>query len=256
MLIMDPQTPGTASSSFAAVYRSPGQISRRSNEDILQEINQRVDESDARSEASPLQNMVITANPSHLVASNSELSAISDDFNRTLVFRSRSKQKSKLELADIDDDISDVSLIMGEQQQQEQELQRRHQERNVLFTFRRRIVRESSSAGEGTSATFETTLNAKTSGSEEESMEDIVKRLQQKGASSGVLKFKRDLIEKIRAGQKDVVFVLTQVSGAKFSKDEFGRMMASEVASLTTERPILIEIKTEDVVEGETLTLF
>ena len=71
MLIMDPQTPGTASSSFAAVYRSPGQISRRSNEDILQEINQRVDESDARSEASPLQNMVITANPSHLVARNS-----------------------------------------------------------------------------------------------------------------------------------------------------------------------------------------
>ena len=47
-----------------------------------------------------------------------------------------------------------------------------------------------------------------------------------------------------------------QVNGAKFSKDEFGRMMASEVVGLTQERPIIIEIQTEDVVEGETLNVF
>jgi len=49
---------------------------------------------------------------------------------------------------------------------------------------------------------------------------------------------------------------MTQVNGARFCKEEFGRMMASEVAALTEERPILIQIQAEDVVEGETLSVF
>ena len=133
-------------------------------------------------------------------------------------------------------------------------------EQNAMFTFQRRHYASSdgtaSSYGPRRGALLKHTLNAKTCGQGKESMEDIVKRLQQKGASSGVLKFSRTLIQQIRAGEKDVVFVLVQVNGAKFSKDEFGRMMASEVVGLTQERPIIIEIQTEDVVEGETLNVF
>ena len=83
-----------------------------------------------------------------------------------------------------------------------------------------------------------------------------VKRLQQKGSSSGVLKFDKSEIKLINDGVKDIVFLLVQVKGAKFSKGEFGRMTASEVAGLTEERPIVIEIQTETVIAGETLNVF
>jgi sulfite reductase alpha subunit-like flavoprotein len=124
-------------------------------------------------------------------------------------------------------------------------------EATALFTFRRRNILES-----GKEVISETTLNGHIFGEEEESMEDIVKRLQQKGTSSGVLKFDRKEIQQIKDGVKVIVFVLTQVQGAKFGKKEFGRMMASQIAGLTPQRPILIEIEAEEIAEGETLDVF
>lgn len=205
-----------------------------------------MEEGDAASIPS-IKDIVVTT-----AAHNCELSVMTDTFH--LNEPRRKSQTSMLGLSDIGDDISDEATYLP---LQPQPLQQR-QEHNALFTFQRRHYPSGDSASRTSEdgVLFETTLNAKTSGQDEESMEDIVKRLQQKGASSGVLKFSRTLIQQIRAGEKDVVFVLVQVNGAKFSKDEFGRMMASEVVGLTPERPIIIEIQTEDVVEGETLNVF
>jgi hypothetical protein len=274
---LDPQTPVTESSS----YISPGQRSRRSNEAILQEIYLRVEEQDNDDAAScsqdaaatlpELQNMVITtttaaaaaatlhsnknANINTMSYDNScDLSVMTDDFYRATIThqQSRSNPFGESELFNIADDLSAVSLNFFEEEEP-----KRQPELNVLFTFRRRDVRyDSGDVGEGTCTIFETTLNARTCGPDEESMEDLVKRLQQKGRASGVLKFNRGLIQKIRDGEKEVVFVLVQVKGSKFSKEEFGRMMASEVVGLTHERPIVVEIQTEDAVEGETLDVF
>lgn len=233
---------------MSSSYRSPGQdtrSSRRSNEEILEEINKLVEEGDAASIPS-IKDIVVTT-----AAHNCDLSVMTDTFHPN---RPRSQsQSAMLGLSDSGDDISDEANYLP---LQPQSLQR--QEQNALFTFQRRHYPSGDSASRTSEdgVLFETTLNAKTSGEDEESMEDIVKRLQQKGASSGVLKFSRTLIQQIRAGEKDVVFVLVQVNGAKFSKDEFGRMMASEVVGLTRERPIIVEIQTEDVVEGETLNVF
>ena len=258
----DPQTPVTATSS----YISPGQRSRRSNEAILQEIYLRVEEQDDgddddavsfSEDVAALQDMVITTSTATTAMNqhnnnswHSELSAMTEEvFRRTTTQhqQSRTCTRELSGLPDIEDNISEVSLEP-----------KRQQELNALFTFRRRDVRyeDDCEVGEGTCTIFETTLNARTCGPDEESMEALVKRLQQKGRASGVLKFNRGLIQKIRAGEKEVVFVLVQVKGAKFSKEEFGRMMASEVAGLTQERPIVVEIQTENAVEGETLDVF
>jgi hypothetical protein len=247
----------------------------------LQEIYLRVEEQDNDDAAScsqdaaatlpELQNMVITtttaaaaaatlhsnknANINTMSYDNScDLSVMTDDFYRATIThqQSRSNPFGESELFNIADDLSAVSLNFFEEEEP-----KRQPELNVLFTFRRRDVRyDSGDVGEGTCTIFETTLNARTCGPDEESMEDLVKRLQQKGRASGVLKFNRGLIQKIRDGEKEVVFVLVQVKGSKFSKEEFGRMMASEVVGLTHERPIVVEIQTEDAVEGETLDVF
>lgn len=271
---VDPQTPVTESSS----YISPGQRSRRSNEEILQEIYLRVEEQDNDDDADSfsqgaaattlpeLQNMVITTttaaaptlpntNINTINNNNScDLSVMTDDFHRSTAMHqpSRSNPFGGTDLFDIADDGSGGWLTFSMEEEP-----KRQPELNALFTFRRRDVRyDGGEVGEGTCTIFETTLNARTSGPDEESMEDLVKRLQQKGRASGVLKFNRGLIQQIRDGEKEVVFVLVQVKGSKFSKEEFGRMMASEVIGLTHERPIVVEIQTEDAVEGETLDVF
>mmetsp|Transcript_16660 Transcript_16660/g.24157 ORF Transcript_16660/g.24157 Transcript_16660/m.24157 type:complete len:304 (+) Transcript_16660:39-950(+) len=113
------------------------------------------------------------------------------------------------------------------------------QEQLVLFTFSR--------------GNIETTLNSRTR--DEETMEDLVKRLQQQKGSS-LLKFSMEEIRAIKAGDQEVVFLLKQIQGAKFSKEEFGYMKASDIQCLTRERPILIEIQTQEVVQGETLDVF
>lgn len=227
----EPETPATAESP----WRSPAQDTRRSNDDILAEINHLVDES---ADSESMNNLVITTTNDHHV---DDMSLMTDDFHR---------RRSERGLGS----CGGAKAKPLKEQEEESYPPRINAEQNVLFTFQRRgrLTSEASSA----ESVYETTLNAKTAGSEEESMEEIVKRLQQKGSSSGVLKFDKSEIRQIKSGYKDIVFVLVQVNGAKFSKDEFGRMMASEVAGLTPSRPILIEIQTEDVVEGETLTVF
>mmetsp|Transcript_19099 Transcript_19099/g.44501 ORF Transcript_19099/g.44501 Transcript_19099/m.44501 type:complete len:301 (-) Transcript_19099:255-1157(-) len=122
-------------------------------------------------------------------------------------------------------------------------------EHNALFTFQRK-------RNDGESKIFSTSLNAKAHGDDEESMQDLVKRIQKMGSASGVLKFEKAEIEEIKSGDKQVIFSLVQVNGAKFNKEEFGKMKASEVLSMTTERPILIEILTEEILDDETLDVF
>eukprot|EP00542_Grammatophora_oceanica_P015000 CAMPEP_0194036180 /NCGR_PEP_ID=MMETSP0009_2-20130614/8545_1 /TAXON_ID=210454 /ORGANISM="Grammatophora oceanica, Strain CCMP 410" /LENGTH=416 /DNA_ID=CAMNT_0038677813 /DNA_START=167 /DNA_END=1417 /DNA_ORIENTATION=- len=85
--------------------------------------------------------------------------------------------------------------------------------------------------------------------SEDETMADLVRRLQ-KDRSSSVLKFASKDREKLLCGRAHLFFRLPQVNGAKFSKEMFGEMRASQVLQLTRERPILVDIEIEEVVEG------
>lgn len=145
---------------------------------------------------------------------------------------------------------------------------------NALFTFRRQVY----SDDEG--STRETTLQAKlaqpiykeesssssssssapkkTKYTKEESMSDLVKRLQEmaKTKASGVLRFPKEERLAIKDGDKRIVFCLPQLNNAKFSKEEFGQMKAGEVLGLVPDRPVLVDIETEDTGDGETLELF
>jgi hypothetical protein len=246
---------------LGGTFRSPGTNSRRSNDEILAEINQMVDEDcdNSGSLQGPMQNLVIAT----MQTNNDSMSVMTDDFHHRQHQQQqqyqqrggeyiRTKQKP---LAIVGEYAMRSSSLVGAD---EATYPPARPITSALFTFQRRNGGSASGGGsaDDDSTMCETTLNAKIVGNDEESIEDVVKRLQQKGASSGVLKFDKSEIRQIKAGEKEIVFVLVQVNGAKFSKDEFGRMMASEVAGLTQQRPILIEIQTEEVVEGETLDVF
>ena len=116
---------------------------------------------------------------------------------------------------------------------------------NTLVSFQRWI-------SEGKKV--DTTVNIKREDEAQSTMADIVKRLQ--GIKSGVLTFDRSELLAIKAGEKGIVFVLPQLGHAKFSKEEFGEMATSDFLELTQDRPIIIEITTEDAVSGETLDIF
>lgn len=120
-------------------------------------------------------------------------------------------------------------------------------ELNSLVTFQR-----VSSTGE----VYETTLNAKASGQREDTMANLIRRLQQRGDQSGVLMFEANDVEAIQRGAKQIVFSLVQVSKAAIGKEEFGCLKASYVLHLTQERPILVEIQVVDSVHGAILKLF
>jgi hypothetical protein len=181
------------------------------------------------------------------------------------------------------DDFHDLDMNQRQQQQQQQQQQRKQQmvpsgSTNALFTFRRTIQNN-----EDETSTRETTLQAKlaqpicneddsSSSSEgqqpkkrrnqkytkEEIMSDLVKRLQEmaKTKASGVLRFPKEERIAIKDGEKRIVFVLPQLNHAKFSKEDFGHMKAGEVLGLVPDRPVIVDIETEDTGDGETLELF
>jgi hypothetical protein len=115
---------------------------------------------------------------------------------------------------------------------------------NNLLTFQRH-VRDG--------VVRETTLQANCD--EGETMMDLVTRLQ-KSKVTQVLTFTKEDAADIAKGAKKVVFSLSQLHNVKFSKEEFGMMKAAEILGLTTVRPVIINIMTEDVVDGEDLEIF
>lgn len=121
---------------------------------------------------------------------------------------------------------------------------------NNLLTFRRNfgggIVRET---------TIQANRNLAGGNGENETMAQVVKRLQ-KTSGSQVLTFTKDDAKAIGGGSKKILFSLVQLENVIFPKEDFGKMMATEVLRLTFERPLLIEIKTEDSVEGQILDIY
>jgi len=139
----------------------------------LAEINHSVDEGLADSPAS-MRNFVITTSASH----SDDMSLMTDDCPTN--YR-RPPPCVPMEV---------IGQVVCSDEEES-----RH-ESKVLFTFQRRgNPKCDDSDDEG--SLYETTLNARATGDDEESMEDIVKRLQQKGSSSGVLRFDKVEIEQI-----------------------------------------------------------
>ena len=122
---------------------------------------------------------------------------------------------------------------------------------NSLFTFRRAVERD-----EGNCMWRETTLQAKlwlsSSGIreddddefKEELMSDLVKRLQEmaKSKTSGVLRFSKEVREAMKEGEKRIVFTLPQLKNTNFTKEEFGRMKASDVLGMVRDQPVLVDL--------------
>lgn len=101
----------------------------------------------------------------------------------------------------------------------------------------------------------------------DECMSDLVKRLQrdnERGAS-GVLTFTKREAAGLKSGQRRIVFSLKHAKGARFTKEEFGRMQANEILWMTKVRPLVVDIQTErcpeendkgDSDEGEAIDVF
>eukprot|EP00540_Astrosyne_radiata_P007171 CAMPEP_0116849582 /NCGR_PEP_ID=MMETSP0418-20121206/15657_1 /TAXON_ID=1158023 /ORGANISM="Astrosyne radiata, Strain 13vi08-1A" /LENGTH=453 /DNA_ID=CAMNT_0004481329 /DNA_START=52 /DNA_END=1412 /DNA_ORIENTATION=+ len=121
-------------------------------------------------------------------------------------------------------------------------------DKSSLFVFRRKNK-------EG-KVECETTLPSK---DPEETMADLVRQLQGHRAQAnngGILNFPKREVSALKTGERRIVFVLKQVRGAKFGKDEFGTMRANEVLMLTKQRPVIVDIRTESCVVGETVEIF
>jgi hypothetical protein len=117
---------------------------------------------------------------------------------------------------------------------------------NKLFTFQRNF---------GGGVLRETTIQANRNPEDEETMAAVVKRLQ-KSAGSQVLTFTTEDVKAISEGTKKVIFSMKQLNNVTFAKEEFGKLTADEVLELTNERPVLIELMAEDVIDGEELEIF
>lgn len=116
-------------------------------------------------------------------------------------------------------------------------------EASCLVTFQRRIEKQ----------LVETTLHARADREHEDSMADLVRRLQK---SAGVLTFGKKDLKRLGKGTRQIVFILPQINRATFSKEEFGQMTTSEIMQLTPERPVVIEVTLEKTVSGEQLEIF
>ena len=192
------------------------------------------------------------------------VSLLTDDFRDTQLDTEIGKPLSGFQDG-LPDDLRNLEITTDSSE--DEELNSSSRSNNSLFTFRRTVMDD-----DGEVRTRETTLQARvsstlqpesgsSSGTDEtgELMSDLVKRLQglAKSKESGVLRFPKEDRIAIKDGEKRIIFVLPQVNHAKFSKDEFGRMKSSNVLAIVRERPVIVEIITEETSEdGETLELF
>jgi hypothetical protein len=196
------------------------------------------------------------------------VSLLTDDFHDTQLDTEKGKPLSGFQDGlpdDLPDDLRNLEITTDSSE--DEELNSSSRSNNSLFTFRRTVMDD-----DGEVRTRETTLQARVSSTlqpesgsssatdeTEELMSDLVKRLQglAKSKESGVLRFPKEDRIAIKDGEKRIIFVLPQVNHAKFSKEEFGRMKSSNVLEIVRERPVIVEIITEETSEdGETLELF
>lgn len=193
-----------------------------------------------------MKQLIVTTNDKAQDCEVSQLTMQTKDFIPRSVapVNLKDRQSSLKRLAAL---MGDCEVIMSESDSFREKSEK--SETNLLLTFQRVCPEEAHKV-------YSTTLNGKANAEPEETMEDLVKRLQKMGNTSGVLKFARHDIDAIKAGTKQVVFSLLQVKGAVFNKHEFGKMTVSDVMELTSERPILIAIDTEDVAQGESIDIF
>lgn len=112
------------------------------------------------------------------------------------------------------------------------------EEENTLFCFKRRL---------GSKQTFFDSLCARTKSNNgaEDTMEDLVKRLQRK--DSEVLTFKKKELSAVRKGKKRIVFCLEQLNDTKLTNITFGRLTASEILASVDQRPVMVSIDTETI---------
>jgi hypothetical protein len=120
---------------------------------------------------------------------------------------------------------------------------------NSLITFQRHVLGD-----DGEASMRETTLQAVTENGSEESMGDIVKRLQKmaKTGDSGVLRFSPTELKEVQDGRKIIAFALPQLPRRIYQREEFGNIMASQVLRMTSDRPLLVEIQMIDASKRET----
>lgn len=121
-------------------------------------------------------------------------------------------------------------------------------EPNCLVTFQRTIDKEHM---------VQTTLHAKADGANEDTMADLVRRLQKSTTGSAVPLFAKKDLKKVTKGKRQILFHLPQVHKAlSFSKDEFGPMKISKLMKLTPQRPIVVEINLERIISGDQIDIF
>ena len=121
-------------------------------------------------------------------------------------------------------------------------------EASCLVTFQRTIDKEH---------LVQTTLHAKADGPTEDTMADLVRRLQKSTTGSAVLTFAKKDLKKVSKGKRQILFHMPQVHKTlSFSKDEFGPMKISELMKLTPERPIVVEINLERTISGDQIDIF
>lgn len=104
------------------------------------------------------------------------------------------------------------------------------------FTFRRK---------DNTDGTLrQTTVEASVSKKDSETMCELMNRTLDSFASS--LLYNNDDQEQKEGHQsKDLVFVLAQIHRVSYTREELGRMKASDILHLTSKRPVLIDIETD-----------
>lgn len=236
-------------------YSLNGRTPRRSiDRELIRELERLdQDEFDESDEEPPLnfENLVITGNNSGMIDDDGEMSQITmqtkDFIPRSMASLAGRDQRKLNRLTSL---MGECEAIISEADSESfsESTGNRKMESNALFTFQRANPKDSSKM-------FSTTLSAKTYGCED-TMEDLVKRLQKMGNTSSVLRFEKDDILAIKSGKKQVVFALTQVQGAVFNKQEFGKMTVTEMLDYTDERPVLIQISTEDIIDGESIDVF
>jgi len=231
-------TPSTAASTKEGPFHRFSFVRRRSHDGALKEVvDSRYLEEDEE-EGGSMEDVIVTANHD-ADCEVSQITMQTKDFVPRMASTSFNYKDQE--------HLKRLSALLGDLS--ESDSYREKAETNALFTFQRTCTLDANKV-------FSTTLNAKSQGDTEETMEDLVKRLQKMGNTSSVLKFEKQDIVAIKSGTKQVVFSLTQVKGAVFNKQEFGKMTVSEMMTLSTERPIVIEITTEDLAQGETFDVF
>lgn len=89
-------------------------------------------------------------------------------------------------------------------------------------------------------------------------MKDMIKRLQEGSSGKRFLTFTKTEAKAIACEAEHIVFCLPQVKmRPQFDKDAFGAMKVSDVLAMTSDRPLVVEVKLEEISKrGEQLNIY